>query len=141
MKKTALEPTCPVGLAISMLSGRWRSSIVCALLDEHPDPVRFMDLQRRTAAKARSPISRKVLRDELHALQQRQLVVRREGEAVKPPLQTWYSLTPWGSALGPVTEALARWAEGAGSPAEPPDQRSLEGERAPKRATSMTGSE
>jgi DNA-binding HxlR family transcriptional regulator len=140
MKQTALEPTCPVGTAISLLSGRWRSSIVCALLDEHPAPVRFMDLQRRTTAKARAPISRKVLRDELHALQQKQLIIR-ESEGVKAPLQTRYSLTPWGSALGPVTDALARWADNAACCATPPDQGSREGKRGPKRAASAAGSE
>jgi DNA-binding HxlR family transcriptional regulator len=140
MKQTALEPTCPVGTAISLLSGRWRSSIVCALLDEHPVPVRFMDLQRRTATKARAVISRKVLHDELQALQHQQLVIRTQGESIKPPLQTWYGLTPWGAALQPVTDALAHWVE---SPESAPavDQGKREGEREPKRGMATACSE
>jgi DNA-binding HxlR family transcriptional regulator len=71
--------------------------------------MRFMDLQRCTTAKARSSISRKVLRDELLALEHSRLVTRLVGPALKPPLQTLYGLTPWGARLTPITSMLAEW--------------------------------
>lgn len=110
MKQTALEPTCPVGTAISALAGRWRSSIVCALLDAHPQLIRYTDLQRRASAKAGAPLSRKTLSQELRAMMDQGLATRAEGEAVKPPLDVRYGLTEWGAALGPAADALAAWA-------------------------------
>ena len=108
MKTPALTTTCPVGIAISLLSGRWRSSILCTLLDA--DAVRFSELQRRASAKAGRQIARKVLVEELTALRKMGLVRRTAGMSAKPPLEIHYSLTPWGRELAPVIDALMIWA-------------------------------
>ena len=109
MKRAALEPTCPVGEALTRLSGRWRSSIICALLDAHPEAIRFSELLRRTSAKAHASLSRKVLSKELQAMMEQGLLVRFESEASKPPFDVRYGLTQWGSGLQAATLALAAW--------------------------------
>jgi len=109
MRHTALEPACPVGEALSLLGGRWRSSIVCALLDTHPAQIRFSELLRRASTKANAHLSRKVLSQELRAMIEQGLLVRCAGEAIKPPLDVRYRLTEWAAQLGPATQALAMW--------------------------------
>jgi DNA-binding HxlR family transcriptional regulator len=108
VRRTALEPTCPVGTAIALLSGRWRSSVVCALLNRHPHPVRFSELRRQTSSKAGAEISAKVLIQELVALEKQRLVTRTQS-GVKPPLEVRYGLTEWAARLAPVTDALGAW--------------------------------
>jgi DNA-binding HxlR family transcriptional regulator len=90
-----------------MLSGRWRSSIVCALLDA--EAIRFMELQRRVTRKAGRSIARKVLVEELGELAALGIVVRTVGPTTKPPFEIDYRLTPWGRELAPVVEALMAW--------------------------------
>jgi DNA-binding HxlR family transcriptional regulator len=108
MKSAALTSTCPVGTTIGVLSGRWRSSILCALLDV--GSVRFTELQRLTSRKAGRQIARKVLIEELRALGEVGLVRRTVGASAKPPLETRYALSEWGRELQPVVDALLAWA-------------------------------
>lgn len=70
-----------------------------------------MTVQRRTSAKAARAISRKVLAEELSDLETIGLVRRSVGHSTKPPLETYYELTPWGAELGPVVEALLAWSQ------------------------------
>jgi len=113
MRITALQHSCPLGRALSLLSGRWKSSILCALLDQHPAPIRFMELQRIAGRKAGAPaaLSRKVLSHELKELERDGLVHRAPGPSprARPPLDIRYSLTEWGARLSPVFEALGEW--------------------------------
>lgn len=115
MKATALQHSCPLGRALSLLSGRWKSSLLCALIEEHPAPIRFMELQRIAGRKAGMPaaLSRKVLSHELKELEQDGLVHRAPGplQRANPPFDIRYGLTPWGARLGPVFHALERWSE------------------------------
>jgi DNA-binding HxlR family transcriptional regulator len=115
MKRTAITDSCPMGLALSVLAGKWKSGILCALLAEHPHPLRFSELRRIATTKALSPaarpMSRKVLSSELQELEQHGIVFRQlaPGSALKPPLNVQYGLTVLGTALRPAADALLSW--------------------------------
>jgi DNA-binding HxlR family transcriptional regulator len=94
-----LPDTCGLGLALSVIGGRWKSVILWEL---HERPLRFGELRRRLAG-----ISEKVLYEQLREMEC-DGVVRREAfeEAV---LRVEYSLTPAGTALNDAAHVLAGW--------------------------------
>ncbi|WID98906.1 helix-turn-helix domain-containing protein [Bosea vestrisii] len=94
-----LPETCGLGLALSVIGGRWKSVILWEL---HERPLRFGALRRRLPG-----ISEKVLYEQLREME-RDGVVRREvfEEAV---LRVEYSLTSAGAALNDAAHVLAEW--------------------------------
>ncbi len=94
-----LPDECGLGLALSVIGGRWKSVILWEL---HERPLRFGELRRRLPG-----ISEKVLYEQLREME-REGVVRREvfEEAV---LRVEYSLTPAGTALNDAAHVLAQW--------------------------------
>lgn len=90
---------CPVERTLARLSGKWRLMILFRL---GTGPVRFNALQRSL-----SPVSPRVLAQELRDLEADGLVWRRATGDVPPEVH--YGLTPRGEALGPVFEAMMRW--------------------------------
>lgn len=97
--RTNLPDACGLGLALTVIGGRWKSVILWEL---HERPLRFGELRRRLPG-----ISEKVLYEQLREME-RDGVVRREvfEEAV---LRVEYSLTPAGAALNDAALVLAEW--------------------------------
>jgi len=93
------EATCNVIDAIEQIGSQWR---LIVLADLREGEKRFNELKRSTGASSRT-LSR-VLDD----LQETGFVDRRIEEDA--PVATYYSLTPKGTSLCPVFEAVEEWA-------------------------------
>lgn len=97
-KDTQGASGCPVDFAHTLLSGRWRLSIIAVLIN---GPARFSELRR-----ALPEISANILTQKLRQLQADGLVYRAS-VASSPPI---YSLSDFGSGIRPVVEAIRLWA-------------------------------
>ncbi len=91
-------PECPVATAVQLIGNKWKMLIIRDLLRS---PQRFSDFLKSI------PISKKVLTDNLRALESDGLV-EREAFAEKPP-RVVYSLSELGQSLRPIWEALELW--------------------------------
>ena len=92
---------CPVVSTLGLISGKWKPMLIHAMLEQ---PMRFGQLK-----KAMSPISQKVLAEQLRELERSHIVQRHvfDGKV----LNVTYSLTGYGKSLGPVLDALHVWGE------------------------------
>ncbi len=90
---------CPVETALSIFGGKWKPLILWHLLH---GVRRFGELQRLIPG-----ITRKVLTEDLRALERDGIVARRVYEQIPPKVE--YSLTKYGSTLRPVLAALCDW--------------------------------
>jgi DNA-binding HxlR family transcriptional regulator len=97
MKIIKRLPGLPAERTLGILSGRWKTVILYALLE---GPHRTCDLHRRIAG-----ISQKVLIEQLRALEEHGMVLRStvDRQGIE------YRLTPVGESLRPVLEALIAW--------------------------------
>ncbi len=91
-------PDCPVATTVRLIGNKWKMLIIRNLLAA---PQRFSDLLKSI------PISKKVLTDNLRALEEDGLVYR-EAFAEAPP-RVEYSLSELGSSLRPIWEAMEVW--------------------------------
>jgi DNA-binding HxlR family transcriptional regulator len=90
---------CPVEVAISVVGGSWKLSIVKNL---GGGTLRFGELRR-----AVGPVSERMLTRQLRELEQDGLVHRRVFAEVPPRVE--YSLTELGASLSPAVDALDHW--------------------------------
>ena len=90
--------SCAVGASVSMVGGKWKTSILLHLRDQ---TLRFGALQRLVGC------SQKVLTQQLKELEQDGIVQRRVYAEVPPRVE--YSLSDYGQTLQPVLEALYAW--------------------------------
>ncbi|WP_399928781.1 winged helix-turn-helix transcriptional regulator [Streptomyces kanamyceticus] len=97
---TAPSPSCPVEITLAALRGRWTTLLVRELL-------RHEQRTYSELAAALPELSDKVLTDRLAQLTAVGAVERTRTPGW-PPAVT-YELTPHGSALGPVLQALWDW--------------------------------
>ena len=97
----ALE-VCPVEVAVSVLGGTWKLTIVKHLQD---GPRRFNELGRLLPLAGRKTLTR-----QLRELEEDGVVSRTDHETVPPRVD--YELTGLGHALSPVVEAMNRWGAG-----------------------------
>ena len=93
--------SCPVELALDILSGKWKSVLLAHLKD---GSLRYRELRLRIPR-----LSDKILIERLRDLEQRGLVRRRKIPG--PPSHWVYELTESGNSLRPVLEALYTWGE------------------------------
>lgn len=93
---------CPVEVAIAVLGGTWKMTIVKHLLES---TLRFGQLQRRL-----SPVSTRTLTRQLRDLEA-DGIIHREVFAEVPP-RVEYSLTELGRTLGPIVTQLDQWGAG-----------------------------
>lgn len=93
---------CPLHDALSLLGGKWKGQILCAL--SHDGPLRYNALRRRMDG-----VSNTVLAQALRELEQAGLVDRRE--YLEVPVRVEYSVTPAGADLIPLLDRLGDWAE------------------------------
>ena len=91
---------CAVDAAMSVLEGRWKSTILCVLAKWGPK--RFNQL-----VKAIEGVSPRMLTKQLKEMEKDGIVERRAYLEVPPRVE--YSITEKGMSLAPVLEALAKW--------------------------------
>lgn len=88
-----------VNIALNVLGGKWKSAILWNIRDE---PKRFNELLRLIPN-----ITRKMLVHQLRELE-RDSIIHREVYNVIPP-KVEYSITPYGTEICPVFQALNDW--------------------------------
>lgn len=84
---------------MSVIGGKWRGTIIYCL---SMGPRRFNELRREV-----SPITQKMLTQELKALAQDGLVARQRHSRIPP--RVVYSLTELGESLIPIFESIYAW--------------------------------
>src|SRR5574344_1480478 len=98
-KKRIPLPECPIETALQVIANRWRVRIIRLISDGVNRPG---ELVRRL-----NPVSRKVLTDNLRALESYGILARAVFPETPPHVE--YTLTPAGESLRPVLQALADW--------------------------------
>lgn len=93
-------PECPVATTVRLIGSKWKLLIIRNL--EHNGEQRFSDFIKSIPA-----ISKKVLTDNLRALENDGLI-EREVFAEVPP-RVVYSLSPLGETLRPIFDAMSEW--------------------------------
>ncbi len=92
---------CPVVSTLGLISGKWKPMVIHVLIEQ---PMRFGKLKNKM-----SPISQKVLTEQLRELENTHIVQRDVFD--EKVLNVTYSLTDYGKSLAPVLEALYLWGE------------------------------
>ncbi|MCX4287822.1 MAG: helix-turn-helix domain-containing protein [Clostridia bacterium] len=93
-------PECPVATTVQLIGNKWKLLIIRNLI--------FNDKQRFTDfLKSISGISKKVLTDDLRALEDNVLIERKVFAEVPPRVE--YSLTALGKTLKPILDAMSVW--------------------------------
>ena len=93
-------PECPVATCVQLIGNKWKLLIIRNLV--YNDRQRFTDFIKSIPA-----ISKKVLTDNLRALEDDGLIEREIFAEVPPRVE--YYLTPLGRTLKPVLEAMWKW--------------------------------
>lgn len=91
-------PECPVATTVRLIGNKWKLLIIRNL---------FFKKQRFTDFIKTIPISKKVLTDNLRALEFDGLIEREVFAEVPPRVE--YSLTELGNSLRPIINALQDW--------------------------------
>lgn len=97
------DEACPLEQAMSIIGGKWKVQILCALYGD--GPIRFNEIKRRLAG-----LSNTVLASALKDLEEHGLVTRRQYLEVPPRVE--YSITDKCKDLIPLLTQLARWGRG-----------------------------
>ncbi len=93
-------PECPVATTVRLIGNKWKLLIIRNLI--------FNDKQRFTDfLKSISGISKKVLTDDLRALEDNGLIERKVFAEGPPRVE--YSLTALGKTLKPILDAMSVW--------------------------------
>lgn len=95
-------PECPVATTVQLIGNKWKILIIRNLV--YNGKQRFSDFLKTVPG-----ISKKVLTDNLRALEEDGLIEREVFAEVPPRVE--YSLSELGSTLKPVLDALRDWGE------------------------------
>lgn len=93
-------PECPVATTVQLIGNKWKLLILRNLI--YNGTQRFGDFLKSIPA-----ISKKVLTDDLRALENDGLVEREVFAEVPPRVE--YSLTSLGKSLKPILDAMFEW--------------------------------
>ena len=93
-------PDCPVATTVQLIGNKWKLLIIRNLVFNEKQ--RFTDFTKSIPA-----ISKKVLTDNLRALEDDGLIEREVFAEVPPRVE--YSLTPLGKTLKPILDAMMDW--------------------------------
>ena len=93
-------PECPVATTVQLIGNKWKILIRSNLI--YNDKQRFTDFLKSVPG-----ISKKVLTDDLRALEGDGLIEREVFAEVPPRVE--YSLTELGNSLRPIINAMADW--------------------------------
>jgi len=91
--------TDPITNSLKLIGGKWKISIINNL---RKGPTRFGELKRILA-----PITQQMLTKQLREMERDRLIKRNVYEVVPPKVE--YSLTEFGSSLGPVLDSWCKW--------------------------------
>lgn len=95
-------PECPVATTVQLIGSKWKLLVLRNLI--YNGTQRFTDFIKTIPA-----ISKKVLTDNLRALEEAGLIGREVFAEVPPRVE--YSLTPLGASLRPILDAMSDWGE------------------------------
>ena len=90
--------TDPITNSLKLIGGKWKISIIYNL---RKGPTRFGELKRILA-----PITQQMLTKQLREMERDRLIKRNVYEVVPPKVE--YSLTEFGSSLGPVLDSWCK---------------------------------
>lgn len=93
-------PECPVATTVQLIGNKWKLLIIRNLI--YNDKQRFTDFLKSILG-----ISKKVLTDDLRALEDDGIVDREVFAEVPPRVE--YSLTALGKTLKPILDAMSDW--------------------------------
>ena len=93
-------PECPVATTVQLIGNKWKLLIIRNLV--YNGDQRFTDFIKSIPA-----ISKKVLTDNLRALEDDGLIMREVFAEVPP--RVVYSLSPLGKSLKPILDAMQEW--------------------------------
>lgn len=93
-------PECPVATTVQLIGNKWKLLILRNLI--YNGTQRFGDFLKTIPA-----ISKKVLTDDLRALEDDGLIEREVFAEVPPRVE--YSLSPLGKSLKPILDAMFDW--------------------------------
>lgn len=93
-------PECPVATTVQLIGNKWKLLILRNLI--YNKTQRFTDFLKTIPA-----ISKKVLTDNLRALEEDGIIDREVFAEVPPRVE--YSLTSLGSSLKPILDAMSDW--------------------------------
>lgn len=93
-------PDCPVATTVQLIGNKWKMLIIRNLI--YNGKQRFSDFIRTIPA-----ISKKVLTDNLRALENDGLIERKVFAEVPPRVE--YSLSEIGKSLRPIWDAMEAW--------------------------------
>ena len=91
--------TDPITNSLKLIGGKWKISIIYNL---RKGPTRFGELKRILAQ-----ITQQMLTKQLREMERDRLIKRNVYEVVPPKVE--YSLTEFGSSLGPVLDSWCKW--------------------------------
>lgn len=91
--------TCPAELTSKLIAGRWKIVVLWYLFQ---DVKRFSELRRALAG-----VTQKVLTQQLREMERDGIIARKVFAQVPPKVE--YSVTPLGTSLQPVVEAMHQW--------------------------------
>lgn len=97
------DTECPIGKGLSVIGGKWKPRIICALYVDGTQ--RYSDLVKKTRG-----VTSAMLSSSLKELEADGIVTRRQYEQIPPRVE--YALTERGRELWPILHRLAHWAKG-----------------------------
>jgi DNA-binding HxlR family transcriptional regulator len=92
---------CPIEVTLDIIGGKWKGMVLHRLLT---GTTRFNELRR-----AMPKVTQRMLTRQLRELERDGLIHRRVYAEVPPRVE--YSLTEFGSSLGPILMAMSDWGE------------------------------
>ena len=95
-------PECPVATTVRLIGNKWKLLVIRNSI--YNDKQRFTDFLKSIPA-----ISKRVLTDNLRALEEDGLINRKVYAEVPPRVE--YFLTPLGKSLKPILDAMSDWGE------------------------------
>ncbi|MCQ2546340.1 MAG: helix-turn-helix transcriptional regulator [Clostridia bacterium] len=93
---------CPLNYAMSVIGGKWKVQIVCAL--NNKGSLRYNELRRKLDG-----VSNAALANALKELENDGLIIRHE--FLEVPVRVEYSTTELCDRLMPILESLSDWGE------------------------------
>ena len=100
-RKLEKDIRCPMEAGLELLSGKWKSRIICIL--SNTEQMRFNELKKRL-----ENVTDAVLASTLKELIASGLVARKSYNEIPPRVE--YSLTEKGRSLMPILQSICTWA-------------------------------
>ncbi len=98
--RSPIRYNCCVDAAMSVIEGRWKSTIICMLFNQ--GGMRFSELERRIGE-----VSSRILSKQLKELEEDGMIIRTVAPDKK--LKVVYSLSAKGESILPILGSLAEW--------------------------------